>query len=77
MKVNINRDKIINGYCTRDIVDIEVEEYSLIRSALDYRLEILEEKLEKYKTHENLKEFIPKIEKQILQLKSLIEKLGG
>lgn len=77
MQVNINRDRKINGYSTVDITDIDLEDYSQLMISLDYRLEILEKKLESYKQSkdEGMKEFIPKTEEKILQLKKLIEKI--
>ncbi|NRY59878.1 hypothetical protein [Clostridium beijerinckii] len=77
MQVNINRSKKISGYSTLDITNIDLEDYSQLMIALDYRLETLEEKLESYKQSkdERMKEFIPKTEKKILQLKNLIEKI--
>lgn len=77
MQVNINRDRNINGYSTIDITNIDLEDYSQLMIALDYRLETLEEKLESYKKSEDerMKEFIPKTEEKILQLKKLIEEI--
>lgn len=77
MQVNINRDRKINGYSTVDITNIDLEDYSQLMISLDYRLEILEEKLESYKKSEDerMKEFIPKTEERILQLKKLIEEI--
>ncbi|NOW03202.1 hypothetical protein [Clostridium beijerinckii] len=77
MQVNINRDRKINGYSTVDITNIDLEDYSQLMISLDYRLEILEEKLESYKKSEDerMKEFIPKTEEKILQIKKLIEEI--
>ena len=79
MQVNINKDKIVNDYATRDILNVEVDEYSEIVLCLKYRLETLEEKIEGYKNSEDkrLKEFIPKKEAEIEQLKRLIKVLEG
>jgi hypothetical protein len=55
MQVNINKDKIINGYMTRTFSNVEVDEFNIITSALNYRLQELEEKLEEYKESDNKK----------------------
>jgi hypothetical protein len=75
MKVNINCDKPVNGYATRDITDIEVNQYSEIIICLKYRLEYLEEKIEEYKKSEDerLKRFITRTEDEIERLKKIIE----
>ena len=74
MEVNINKDKVINGYMTRTFSNIEVDEFNIITSALNYRLKELKEKLEEYKESDNekLRSYIPRKEKEILQLKRLI-----
>jgi len=75
MQVNINRDNIVNDYATRDIVGINIEEFGEVVLCLKYRLETLEEKIEEYKNSEDkrLKEFIPRKEVEIEQLKRLIK----
>ena len=75
MEVNINREKIINENASLDIIEISLEDYSQLMIALDYRLETLEEKLEGYKQSEDqrMKEFIPKTEEKISQLKKLVQ----
>lgn len=45
---------MVNGYATRDITNVEVEEYSEIVICLRYRLEHLEEKIEEYKQCEDI-----------------------
>jgi len=77
MQVNINKDKVINGYMTKDITNIEPDEFNIITSALNYRLQELEEKLIEYKESDNkkLREYIPRKESEILRLKELIEKM--
>ena len=74
MQVNIKRDNIVNDYATRDIANINTEEYADITFSLEFRLEHLEEKLEEYKESEDerVKEFISKTEGKILRLKELI-----
>ncbi|GEP65225.1 hypothetical protein CBE01nite_29930 [Clostridium beijerinckii] len=75
MQVDIIWDRVVNGYATRDITNIEVDEYSEIILCLKIRLEQLEEKLIEYKQSEDkrLKVFIPKREKELLRLKNLIK----
>lgn len=66
MQVNINKDKVINGYMKRTFSNIEPAEFNLITSALNYRLQELEEKIERYKNAEDkrLREFIYRREKK-------------
>lgn len=75
MQVNINRDNIVNDYATRDITNVDVEEYSEIVLCLKSRLEILEEKLIEYKESDNarLREYIPKKEAEIEQLQNILK----
>jgi polyhydroxyalkanoate synthesis regulator phasin len=75
MKVNINRDNIVNDYATRDIVGVNIEEFGEIVLCIKSRLEILEEKLEEYKESDNekLREYIPRKEKEILQLQNILK----
>lgn len=75
MQVVINYDKPVNGYATRDITDINVNEYGEIIICLKIRLEYLEEKIEEYKQSEDerLKRFIPKKESEIERLTKIIE----
>lgn len=74
MQVNLNWDRVTDGYATRDITSVNVEEFNEMFLCLKYRLEGLEEKLEEYKATDNtrLKEYIPKKEKEIEQVKRLI-----
>ena len=75
MQVIINRDNIVNDYATRDITNLNVDEYADITFSLEFRLEHLEEKLEEYKESEDerMEGFIPKTQAKILRLKRLIE----
>ena len=75
MKVNINRTNTVKGYATRDITNIEVEEYTEIVICLKIRLETLEEKNKEYKKSddERLREFIPNTESEIKKLTKIIE----
>jgi|GEM_PF-4480798 len=75
MQVNINKDKIVNDYATRDITNLNVDEYADITFSLEFRLEYLEEKLKEYKESEDerMKGFIPKTTAKILRLKEIIE----
>ncbi|OOM74435.1 hypothetical protein CLPUN_38880 [Clostridium puniceum] len=75
MKVNINRTNTVKGYATRDITNIEVEEYTEIVICLKIRLETLEEKNKEYKKSddERLKKFIPNTESEIKKLTKIIE----
>ena len=75
MVVNIKWDEVIDGYATRDITNINVDEYADITFSLEFRLEHLEEKLKEYKESEDerLREFIPKTQVKIKRLKRLIE----
>lgn len=77
MQININRTNFVNGYATRDITILNVDEYSEIILCLKIRLETLEEKLEEYQQSddERMKGFIPKTESEINRLKILIETL--
>jgi len=74
MQVNINHEKSIDGFAER-IISMDLEEYNEIVLCLKCWLETLEEKIEEYKNSEDkrLKEFIPRKEVEIEQLKRLIK----
>lgn len=75
MQVNIKRDWL-NKFVSASIADIKQEEYTELIFCLRKRLEECEKKLETFQAEE-LKKYIPSIEKEIEHLNKLIAIMEG